>query len=74
VNIEELKMALQLEHENSDLIDWSLDLVVCHSAAGYYLGMEDAEGPVARFSEYYLSSNDVRHAVADGSLRLKLSL
>jgi hypothetical protein len=43
-----------------------LPLHVMHSAAGFYLGTQDEEGPVSRESfEYYLSCEAAQRALAD---------
>jgi hypothetical protein len=43
-------------------------LHVMHSAAGFYIGTENSEGPVSRESaEYYLSHEEALRALADES-------
>lgn len=53
---------LALEHCNMDL-----PVVVLHSAAGYYLGTWDEEGPVSRESvEYWPTEKEAQAALASG--------
>lgn len=55
IDPEVIREALRINHEQAEYIDWTQPVEVLMSAAGYYIGMKDAEGfPAARFScEYY---------------------
>ena len=44
-----------------------LPLKVCHSAAGYYIGSWDAEGPVSRDSEEYYRTEQLAQAALDNN-------
>jgi len=70
--IETLKDYLQVHHEASQYINWSLPIKVCHSGAGYYVGMWDDEGPVARFSEYWATQEEAQSHLDNLDFELRL--
>ena len=50
-----------------------LPLQVCHSAAGYFIGTTDENGPVSRESfEYFRSYQDADQALATGCWQQRL--
>jgi hypothetical protein len=69
-----LKNYLQENHSASHYINWDLPIGVCHSAAGYYIGMNDTDGtPHARFSqEYWATEAEAQAAYDTGVYNFKL--
>lgn len=50
----DIKQFFKDNHELSDRINWRLEIQVCMSGAGYYIGMLDTDGaPYCRLSQQY---------------------
>lgn len=60
-------------HESAEFLDWSLEIQVCMSGAGYYIGMLDKYGaPYCRLSmEYWPSFEEAQEALETGTFRAK---
>lgn len=73
---EMVKAILKERHEQSQYINWDLDITVCMSGGGYYIGMVDEDGqPEARFSvDYYRTREQAQEALDNGTFRMKLWL
>ena len=69
-----LKAYIKERHEAAQFIDWSQDIEVLMSGAGYCIGMKTADGePMCRLStEYFATEEEANDALLTYNFGLRL--